>query len=79
MRNIGTGAFPRNARAYASLAIVTSLRGGSREQCREILETMARARPGADTALLAAKALDFMGDADGARAWRRRASQESPG
>jgi arylsulfatase A-like enzyme len=72
-------AFPRNARAYASLAIVVALRGGSREECREILETMARARPGADTARLAAKTLDFVGDAEGARAWRRRAGEGSPG
>jgi hypothetical protein len=72
-------AFPRNARAYASLAIVTALRGGSQQECRDILETMARLRPGGDTALLAAKALDFVGDAEGARAWRRRAREGSTG
>jgi arylsulfatase A-like enzyme/Tfp pilus assembly protein PilF len=69
------GAFPNHARAYASLAIVTALLGRPLEESRRILEEMHRAQPRPQTALLAAKALDFIGDASGAAAWRRRAAQ----
>jgi hypothetical protein len=34
---------------------------------------MLKASPGRETALLGAKTLDFLGDKDKARAWRRRA------
>jgi arylsulfatase A-like enzyme/Flp pilus assembly protein TadD len=66
-------AFPGNARAYASLAIVSALQGRPLAESRALLETMQRARPGNETALLAAKTLDFIGDAPGAAGWRRRA------
>jgi len=66
-------AFPTHARAYASLAIVKALQGRPLAESRELLEQMHRARPGEGSALLAAKALDFIGDAAGAEAWRRRA------
>jgi arylsulfatase A-like enzyme len=66
-------AFPNHARAYASLAIVTALQGRPLAESREVLERMHRARPGEGSALLAAKALDFIGDTAGAEVWRRRA------
>jgi arylsulfatase A-like enzyme/tetratricopeptide (TPR) repeat protein len=68
-------AFPTHARAYASLAIVTALQGRPLEESRRILEEMHRIQPRQQTALLAAKALDFIGDASGADAWRRRAAR----
>jgi predicted Zn-dependent protease len=69
-------AFPTHARAYASLAIVTALQGRPLGESRDVLERMHRAQPGAGSALLAAKALDFIGDAAGAQVWRRRAQSE---
>jgi len=54
--------FPRHARAYASLAIVSALRGRPLEDSRRILEAMKQAVPGPQSAQLAARALAFIGD-----------------
>jgi choline-sulfatase len=67
-------AFPRHARAYASLAIVSALLGRPLEQSRRIVADMHRASPGPRTAGLAARALAFIGDAAGAAEWRHLAS-----
>ena len=66
-------AFPRHARAYASLAIVTALRGRPLAESRRVLEDMNREAPGPGSRDLAARALDFIGDKDGAAEWRRGA------
>ena len=65
-------AFPNHARAYASLAIVTALRGRPLAESRRVLEDMNRAAPGAGSRSLAARALDFIGDSEGAAGWRQR-------
>ena len=64
-------AFPSHARAYASLAIVTALRGRPLAESRRLVEQMNRAAPGAGSRSLAAKALGFIGDAEGAAQWQR--------
>ena len=66
-------AFPSHARAYASLAIVTALRGRPLAESRRVLEEMNRAAPGPGSRDLAARALDYIGDRDGAAGWRRGA------
>jgi choline-sulfatase len=66
--------FPRNSQAYARLAILYGLEHRSVREVDGLLEAMARANPGPESALLAAKTLESMGDARGALAWRRRAS-----
>jgi choline-sulfatase len=67
-------AFPRHARAYASLAIVSALLGRPLAESRRIVADMHRASPGPHTASLAARALAFIGDEAGAAGWRRLAS-----
>jgi tetratricopeptide (TPR) repeat protein len=64
--------FPGRSQTYATLAVVVALQGRPRGEVHEILESMARASPGRETILLGAKTLDFLGDKDAARAWRRR-------
>ena len=66
-------AFPGRAQSYATLAVVLALQGRPRGEVQGILESMAKASPGRETILLGAKTLDFLGDKDAARAWRRRA------
>jgi predicted Zn-dependent protease len=51
--------FPAEARAYASLALVVALQGRP-DEAPQILDTMQRARPGPETARIAARALAFM-------------------
>jgi hypothetical protein len=70
-------AFPRNAQAYASQAVVLALEGRSQAEVHGVLDSMVRASPTRETILLAAKTLEFMGDAEGARAWRHRAAPPS--
>ena len=70
-------AFPSHARAYASLAIVTALRGRPLAESRRLVEQMNRAAPGAGSRSLAAKALAFIGDAEGAAQWRRTPESEA--
>ncbi len=65
-------AFPNHARAYASLAIVRALRGAPLAESRQLLVEMSRAAPGAGSRELAAKALAFIGDEQGAAGWRAR-------
>jgi len=63
---------PGRAQTYASLAVVVALQGRPRSEVREILDSMGKANPARSTTLLGAKTLDFLGDKDAARAWRRR-------
>jgi arylsulfatase A-like enzyme/Flp pilus assembly protein TadD len=65
---------PGRSQTYASLAVVVALQGRSRGEVHEILDSMVKANPRRETILLGAKTLDFMGDKDAARAWRRRAA-----
>ena len=64
--------FPGRAQTYASLAVVVALQGRPRSEVHEILDSMAKANPVRETILLGAKTLDFLGDEDAARAWRKR-------
>jgi arylsulfatase A-like enzyme/tetratricopeptide (TPR) repeat protein len=66
--------FPGRSQTYASLAVVMALQGRSRAEVHHILDAMVTANPGSETILLAAKTLDFVGDKEAARAWRRRAA-----
>jgi tetratricopeptide (TPR) repeat protein len=66
--------FPGRSQTYASLAVVMALQGRSRAEVHHILDAMVKANPGSETILLAAKTLDFVGDKEAARAWRRRAA-----
>jgi choline-sulfatase len=63
------------AQTYASLAVIVALQKRPPAEVREILDSMERAYPGRETVLLGAKTLDFLGDKDAAREWRRRAGQ----
>jgi predicted Zn-dependent protease len=65
--------FPRNAEAYARLAIVLALEHRTLGEVRLLFEQMAAANPGKDSALLAAKTLESLGDHEAAAVWRRRA------
>jgi tetratricopeptide (TPR) repeat protein len=65
-------AFPNHARAYASLAIVTALQGRPLAESRGVLDEMNRKAPGPGSRSLAAKALEFIGDGEGAASWRQR-------
>jgi choline-sulfatase len=64
-------AFPSHARAYASLAIVTALRGRPLAESRQAIDDMLRAAPGPGSQGLAARALEFIGDDAGAARLRR--------
>ena len=66
--------FPARAQTYATLAVVMALQGRPRGEVHGTLDSMAKASPGRETILLGAKTLDFLGDKDAARAWRRRAA-----
>jgi arylsulfatase A-like enzyme/tetratricopeptide (TPR) repeat protein len=67
-------AFPRNSEAYARLAIVYALEGRRKSEVQRLLESMHAANPQPETALLAAKTLESIGDSPRAAAWRRRAA-----
>jgi choline-sulfatase len=69
--------FPARAQTYASLAVVVALQGRSREEVHGILDSMVEANPGPPALLLGAKTLDFLGEKEDARAWRRRAAAAS--
>jgi hypothetical protein len=49
-----------------------ALQGRPRSDVYAILDSMVKANPARETILLGAKTLDFVGDAETARAWRRR-------
>jgi choline-sulfatase len=63
---------PGRSQSYASLAVVVALQGRSRDEIHEILDSMVKANPARETIMLGAKTLDFMGDKEAARAWRKR-------
>ena len=63
---------PGRSQAYASLAVVVALQGRPRSEVHAILDSMVKANPGRETIRLGAKTLDFLGDKDDARTWRRR-------
>jgi arylsulfatase A-like enzyme len=65
--------FPDNAPAYARLAVVWALRGRTVGEVHTLLERMQAQVPGRETALLAARTLESLGDRRTAAAWRRRA------
>jgi len=69
---------PGRSQTYASLAVMAALQGRSRDDVHRILESMVAANPGRETLLLGAKTLDFLGDGNAARAWRRRAAASGP-
>jgi choline-sulfatase len=65
--------FPKNSDAYARLAIVYGLEHRRVVEVDRLLQSMLAANPSRETAFLAAKTLEAMGDAEGATRWRRRA------
>ena len=65
-------AAPGRSQNYASLAVMVALQGRPRSEVHEILDAMVKANPARETILLGAKTLDFVGEKDAARAWRRR-------
>jgi arylsulfatase A-like enzyme/Tfp pilus assembly protein PilF len=67
-------AFPNHARAYASLAIVMALSGRPLAESRSLLVEMNDKAPGAGSRSLAAKALEFIGDNEGAASWRQKSA-----
>jgi tetratricopeptide (TPR) repeat protein len=69
--------FPRNVQAYTRLAIVYGLQRRTVKDVDRLLEAMVAANPSRETIELAARTLESMGDAQGARAWRRRSSARS--
>jgi predicted Zn-dependent protease len=64
--------FPGNSQAYSRLAIVYGLQHRTVRDVNLLLEAMFRANATPQTALLAAKTLESMGDRRGAAAWRQR-------
>jgi arylsulfatase A-like enzyme/Flp pilus assembly protein TadD len=67
--------FPKNLQAYTRLAVVLGLERRSVADVDRLLEQMVAASPGKTSLEMAAKTLESMGDARGARAWRARAAQ----
>ncbi len=67
--------FPDNAPAYARLAVIWGLRGRTVREVHGLLDTMHARSPGPETAVLAARTLESMGDRQGAGAWRQRAGR----
>jgi tetratricopeptide (TPR) repeat protein len=65
--------FPKNSDAYARLAIVYGIEHRRVSEVEHLLQSMLAANPTRETALLAAKTLESMGDPAGAAQWRRRA------
>ncbi len=63
-------AFPKGTRAYANLAAVMTLAGRPRTDVRATVAAMVAASPDGETRRLAAETLAFLGDAEGAAAWR---------
>ncbi len=70
--------FPRNSEAYARLAIVLAVEGRRKSEVASLLEAMHAANPQPETALLAAKTLESIGDTPRAAEWRRRAARQRP-
>jgi tetratricopeptide (TPR) repeat protein len=70
--------FPRNTEAYARLAVVYALEGRTKAEVGRLLEEMHAAVPRRETALLAARTLASLGDAQRAALWRQRAGPPRP-
>jgi tetratricopeptide (TPR) repeat protein len=68
--------FPADSEAYSRLAILYAVQKRLVKDVYDLLEKMHAANPGPDSAMLAAKTLDSIGDARGAGAWRNRAVRE---
>jgi tetratricopeptide (TPR) repeat protein len=66
-----TRQFPRRLEAYARLAIALALQGRPRTEVQEALKAMYRAKPGPESAGIAARTLALLGDGETARAWQR--------
>ena len=66
-------AFPDNTDAYARLAILLAVERRTVREVHALLEAMYARSPSAETAQLAAKTLDAIGDRPGAEQWRARA------
>ncbi|HMF07992.1 MAG TPA: sulfatase-like hydrolase/transferase [Thermoanaerobaculia bacterium] len=66
--------FPKNTDAYARLAVLYGVERRRVADVYGLLERMYKASPSPETASLAAKTLESMGDPAGASAWRRRAA-----
>ncbi|HEV2064086.1 MAG TPA: sulfatase-like hydrolase/transferase [Thermoanaerobaculia bacterium] len=70
-------AFPDNSEAYARLAILLAVRHRTVKEVHDLIESMYAASPTPETALLAAKTLESIGDRAAAAAWRSRAKKAS--
>ena len=70
-------AFPKNSEAYARLAILLAVGHRTVKEVHGLLESMYAASPSPETARLAAKTLESIGDRAGASAWRVRAKKAS--
>jgi len=66
--------FPQDPQAYASLAIVLAVGGHPKDDVDRVMDAMFHASPGPPSALLAARTLEFLGEPEAARRWRRRGS-----
>ncbi len=69
--------YPRDWRAYSSLAFLYAVERRLGE-IEPLIHAMVAANPGRDTYLAAASTSERLGDAEGARAWRRRAGVPGP-
>jgi tetratricopeptide (TPR) repeat protein len=70
-------AFPDNSEAYARLAILLAVGHRTVKEVHGLLEGMYAASPSPETARLAAKTLESIGDKTAAAAWRTRAKKAS--
>jgi hypothetical protein len=67
--------FPHDPQAYASLAIVLAVGGHPKGDVDRVMDAMFHASPGPPSALLAARTLEFLGEPEAARQWRRRGGE----
>jgi choline-sulfatase len=67
--------FPHDPQAYASLAIVLAVGGHPKGDVDRVMDAMFLASPGPPSALLAARTLEFLGEPEAARQWRRRGGE----
>lgn len=64
--------FPKHRQTYANLALVLMIQGRV-EEARRLYEAMAKATPGRETYLFAARTAARLGDAPAAKQWEQRA------
>jgi len=69
--------FPENADAYARLAVLYAVQHRRVKEVYALLDAMYAANPRPETAELASKTLESLGDQPAASAWRRRAVRSS--